>query len=63
MGRALGGARNRNPVFESLWFGPGLRCVRLWDWYHLGVRVLGVKSLEGLTLVLNVPLITPPLRV
>ena len=63
MGGALGGARNRNPVFESLWSGPGLRCVRRWDWYHLGVRVLGVKSLEGLTLLLNVPLITPPLRV
>ena len=64
MGGGLwGGAHNRNPVSESLWSGPGLRCVRRWDWYHLGVRVLGVKSREGLTLLLNVPLITPPLRV
>ena len=49
--------------FEFLESGPGLRFVRRWDWYHLGVRVLGVTSLEGLTLLLNVPLITPPLRV
>ena len=33
LGRALGGARNRNPVFSPIW---GPRCVRLRDWYYLG---------------------------
>ena len=52
MGWALGGARNRNPVFSPIW---GPRCVRLRDWYYVGSVSLGVKSLEGLTLSVEYP--------
>ena len=62
-GGALGGARNRNPVGEFLLVRLGSSLCASSGLVLFGVRVLGVKSLEGLTLLSNIPFLTPPLRV
>ena len=54
-GWALGGARNRNPVGEFLLVRLGSSLCASSGLVLFGVRVLGVKSLEGLTLFIEYP--------